>query len=1385
MSFRTPDRPPVLSTLLICLGLLLLGIVVVRHQLVVARQEAVEHLQMIARLKVDQVARWVDERRGDARVLATAGLPGDVRSWRYGERSDRLPRLGERLEEYRKAYGYLAVLLVDGEGRVLLRRGDEAGEGPDLLPDVRSAVSRALDSGQPAMTDFYAGPGEPPRIHLDFVAPLGGDGEKLAVVLRTDTRHFLFPYLKNWPAPSDSGEALLLRTAGGRLQVVNELRLRPGAPLDLLVDQQQAAQAEATDYRQVAVNQVLMPISGVGWSLLVKEDRIEGYRRTLWEIAMLVVADLMLMLVVVTGNYLRYQRVKLMRSDFLNAQQASLLEAQAHEREINQRFMDIVLASTDWICETDREWRFTWVADSVRELLGYAPQELLGRDLFSLMPPAAAAEVRAEFERCARQGDAVDDLDVQIIDRDGRQHYFVFNARPVVGPDGEPAGYRSVARDVTQRRERDAMIRRLSLAIEQSMNAVVICDAERRIEFVNDAYCRMTGCERDEIVGSRAGFNASGDTPRSTLESLGEAVRAGEVWRGRLYNRRKDGEVRVYQTFVSPVRQPDGTVTHYLGIQDDITEVEQQRDELELHRHFLQQMVDERTRQLDEARAAAERSSKLLDEAVASIPQGLVIFDAEDRLVSCNTAYRDMFGHVAGRVVPGVRFAELLRIMLQEGLLPEAEEAGQAWFDERLRRHREADGRPLVQMIGGRHYLATEIRTPSGYMVGSRIDITAQKEAEAQLAEARDAADAANRAKSQFLANMSHEIRTPMNAIIGLSRLCLQTELAPRQREYVTKVNRAANLLLGIINDILDFSKVEAGKLDIEHIPFSLDDVVGNAASMFAPLLAERGIQLDVEVGKEVPANLVGDPLRLGQVVINLLSNAAKFTERGSVRLEIRCRDAGPDAAEIEFAVADTGIGMSPEQLGRLFQVFSQGDSTITRKYGGTGLGLTISRQLIGLMGGRIDVESTPGVGTRFSFALRFPLANRPDVPLLAEVAGKVRVLIVDDHQMSRVVLGRMLEKFGFTVEAAASGDEALRLAGAAGTPFGLVLMDWRMPGIDGLETVRRLQRDPRYRNTPVVMVTSADFEEVRELQEAGIQRYLFKPVRSELLRETLREVFAQSPAADAKPFTGRGRRVLLVEDNEFNQDVARELLEGEGLVVDVAGDGRQALAALEGRTYDLVLMDMQMPVMDGITATRAIRAEPRFAGLPIVAMTANALPAERQACLEAGMNDFVTKPVMPEDLQRALAACLPDCPAVSPEEPAQAPGDEVAADAPPDTPAAVFDLDVALKFVKGKRELLLRLLDNFVRSQAGVMVQLRDGVAAGDAPVVLRAAHTLRGMAGTLGATALSAAAAGVEMPLKAERPLADLAEAVAGLEREMARALDAVDGVRAQLAG
>jgi CheY-like chemotaxis protein len=293
-------------------------------------------------------------------------------------------------------------------------------------------------------------------------------------------------------------------------------------------------------------------------------------------------------------------------------------------------------------------------------------------------------------------------------------------------------------------------------------------------------------------------------------------------------------------------------------------------------------------------------------------------------------------------------------------------------------------------------------------------------------------------------------------------------------------------------------------------------------------------------------------------------------------------------------------------------------------------------------MGGRIDVESAPGVGTRFSFALRFPLATRPDVPLLAEVAGKVRVLVVDDHQMSRVVLGRMLEKFGFTVEAAASGDEALRLAGAAGTPFGLVLMDWRMPGIDGLETVRRLRRDPRYRNTPVVMVTSAEFEEVRELQEAGIHRYLFKPVRSELLLEILREVFAQSPVAEAARFAGRGRRVLLVEDNEFNQDVARELLEGEGLVVDVAGNGRQALAALEGRTYDLVLMDMQMPVMDGITATRAIRAEPRFAGLPIVAMTANALPAERQACLEAGMNDFVTKPVMPEDLKRRWPPACP-----------------------------------------------------------------------------------------------------------------------------------------------
>jgi PAS domain S-box-containing protein len=899
-------------------------------------------------------------------------------------------------------------------------------------------------------------------------------------------------------------------------------------------------------------------------------------------------------------------------------------------------------------------------------------------------------------------------------------------------------------------------------------------DAEGCFTYVSAKVTRFLGYTPDELIGRSACDLVPAEERESVRHRLqqlrGQRVPYADIAHACLH---KDGSVRQVVTNGVAILAADGRFRGYRGTdRDDTAHLE----DLALYRNHLQGLVVERTQQLAEANASAEASDRLFREAVGSISQGFAVYDRDDRLVVCNDAYLTCYEAIRDLLVPGAAYTDLLRAGVGRGLFAGARGCEEAWIEERLDAHLHASGQAVEQeLCDGRWLLLVENRTPSGYVVGNRIDITAQKNAKRLLAEARDAADAANQAKSLFLANMSHEIRTPMNAIIGLSHLCLQCDLGPRQRDYVTKVHKAATLLLGIINDILDFSKIEAGKLRIEHVPLSVDDVLANCSAMFGPMLAERGLDFEVSVAPDVPKHLLGDPLRLGQVLANLVSNAVKFTEKGRIAVKVSCtatQPAGSAGLDLVFSVSDTGIGMTPEQIARLFQVFTQADASITRKYGGTGLGLTISRQLVEMMGGQASVTSTPGEGSCFTFSVH--VDRDLSLPAAPPNAPRRRALVVDDENLSRTALLRMLDKAGFDCQAAISGEAALDSIRDAESPFALILMDLRMPGLDGLQTTHRIRNIPDYRDTPVIMATAADLEDIQSLQAEGINHYLFKPVRQSMLQDAIDEVFADDPdratARTVDPAEGlRGRRLLLVEDNEFNQQVASELLGKAGARVDVAADGRQALDALERHTYDLVLMDMQMPVMDGVTATRAIRADARFTALPIIAMTANALPEERQACLDAGMNDFLTKPITPDLLYATVAAWLPDVPAGQDtgvaSTAAQGPVPEAGVPVPAGTSASItsLDLDAGLFFFKGNRALYLKLFENFQRTQVGVLAQLQQGFADGDRALVQRSAHTLRGMAGTLGAQSLVYAATGLEGELKAGAELATVSAGVA----------------------
>jgi PAS domain S-box-containing protein len=953
--------------------------------------------------------------------------------------------------------------------------------------------------------------------------------------------------------------------------------------------------------------------------------------------------------------------------------------------------------------------------------------------------------------------------------RDGRRRLLDLLRAPFWDASGRLIGLLGVSRDITGRREAELEMRKLSRAVEQAPLAVIITDLSGSIEYVNPHFTESTGYAFEEVRGKNPRFLRSAHTPREVFTDLWRTISAGQVWRGELVNRMKDGRIRVELAVVSPVGYADGRISHYVALNQDITERKRAEQEL------------------------------LFNRTIVEGTGPMLWVDANGSAVYANEAGLQHLGYTA---------AELLQLKIPDWD-PDYDLVHRLPVDwERMRAHRggitfESRHRRKDGSIAAVELSAFLLKKDGAELsICSIVDITARKQAEHEIIQAREIAEEATKAKSDFLANMSHEIRTPMNAIIGMSGLALNSGLNPRQRNYVEKVHRSAENLLGIINDILDFSKIEAGKLTMEQVEFRIEDVVEDLANVIGIRAEQKGIELLFNLSPDLPNALTGDPLRLGQVLLNLGNNAVKFTDRGEIVVGVEPVTGESSASEValHFWVQDTGIGLSPEQLGRLFESFSQADASTTRKYGGSGLGLAISKRLVDLMQGRVWAESTPSQGSTFHFTARFgrPAANgTPRMPAAAELKG-CRMLVVDDNRSARTILSTMGRSLGLEVDLAASGEAGLRMieeAEAARRPYEVTLMDWKMPGLDGLSCVQQLQSKGDLARS-VIMVTSYTRDEARHMAESrGVEigSVLTKPVTASTLLETIGQTLrraAPEPPGRVAADQGRddsrrrlaGARLLLVEDNELNQELATELLAAAGIEVVLATNGAEALEQLaQDSRFDGVLMDCQMPVMDGYEATARIRSDLDLRRLPIIAMTANAMSGERAKVIAAGMNDHIAKPLNVATMFATIARW------VTPALPA--------APAPREGPAAAaagwtlpgIDVDAGLAISMGNERLYRRLLASFARNQGDFGALFRRARVDTDAQAAERLAHTLKGTAGSIGARALAARAEALELaaaagdPVRVEsdltRTLAELDLVIAGIKLLKA----AEDGVAA----
>ena len=912
----------------------------------------------------------------------------------------------------------------------------------------------------------------------------------------------------------------------------------------------------------------------------------------------------------------------------------------------------------------------------------------------------------------------------------------------------------------------------LSQVFMSVSDAILIEDLDGNVQEMNDEAVRAYGWQRCELLGKSL-KTILPPQQHPLADSLLNDCKAGrEISNMEGERWSKDGRIIPVLLTMTLLRDESGKPLGIVTIAKDISRRKQKELELEKQRQELEEQVAQRTAQLQAAIVSVEKANRELQQvqerlsiALDSAQIGIWEFNAQTKEETWDDRMYELFGiDKASAADPHTEFA---RGVLPADLLKLQEEIrmtmrGEIDYDT-VYRVRWPDG--SLHFIKGSGLVIRDHDGAPLKVIGANYDITELKDYEANLHIAKEAAEAANVAKSDFLARMSHEIRTPMNAVIGMTHLALQTELTAKQRDYLQKAHGSAISLLDIINDILDFSKIEAGKMELEKTDFLLDEVLEQLSNLFAVKAAEKNIELLFHVHPEVPAYLCGDPLRLRQILVNLTGNALKFTTKGEIVVTIKVLVTDGTTVRLQFSVSDTGIGMTKEQLTKLFTSFSQADGSTTRKYGGTGLGLVICKRLVGLMQGEIEVISGHGEGSTFSFSALFSTSAKSAQQEFTapQWFQNLPALVVDDNVVSRRILSYALESFTMSVTAVTSGEAALAaVVESGGNPYRLILMDMEMAGMDGIEASRRILATQQAAAAKIIMVTAYGQEKLaKEAAAAGIHGFLVKPVSKGALFDAILECFgfapqrmACSPGTDSilqQTDSIRGSKILLVEDNPINQQIAVELLQRADMQVTLAENGARGVAAAAADRYDLILMDIQMPEMNGYTAAEQIRVAGNTL-TPIVAMTANAMTGDREKSLDAGMNDHLTKPIEPDQLYKMLLKWI--SPAAPARHSPRNNGGIVTNDGSDLPLAAIAGIDTTggLKRVNNNQQLYLQLLNKFVEIHSSDGQRAADCLKSGDTPTALRLVHTVKGIAGSLGACELQEKAALFEQALLQE---------------------------------